>query len=115
MHVGHVGLRAETHGGWFVLADHQPGLPEHLIFKGQVRSTTMLSAIERVGGKTSSGDQQGGRGKPDTALSHERHGEPIGAIPFATSSSTTLVTVCAYQKRSEGGPGESRGAAARQW
>ena len=52
----------------FVVADHQPGLPEHLIFKGQVRSTTMLSAIERVGGKTSSGDQQGGRGKPDAAL-----------------------------------------------
>ena len=60
MHVGHVGLRAETHGGWFVFADHQSGLPEHVIFKEQVRSTTMLPAIERVGGKTSSGDQQGG-------------------------------------------------------
>ena len=115
MHVGHVGLRAETHGGWFVFADHQSGLPEHVIFKEQVRSTTMLPAIERVGGKTSNGDQQGGRGEPDAALSHERHGEPIGATPFATSRSATVVTVRAYHKRSEGGTGESRGAAARQW
>jgi len=60
MHVGHVGLRPETHMGWFVLAD-QSGLPEHEIFKGQVRSTTMFLAVERVGGKTRSGAQQGGR------------------------------------------------------
>ena len=95
--------------------DHQSGLPEHVIFKEQVRSTTMLPAIERVGGKTSNGDQQGGRGEPDAALSHERHGEPIGAIAFATSRSATVVTVCAYRKRSEGGTGESRGVVARQW